>query len=824
MSRISPILLLSLAATALYLLHPPRELTKKDPAIVEIYYSGPGGPVAGAFADAVREFERRSDREHQRDPSRPRYRVVSGQEAARDQVADPTRFLVSVAGRTPPDVIQFDRYAIAEWAARGGFAPLDEFIERDRRAGVPDAVDPQDYFPACWDEAVYEGRVYGVPISTDTRALFYNKDLLRRAGLVDERGEARPPRTWEELRDASRRLTERDARGRLTRIGFHPIFGNSWLYLFGWMNGGEFLSPDGRTCTLNDPRIVDALAYMRDIYRDAGGFAEVLAFQASFQGNERDPFMLGQVAMKIDNSNFMTALGNYGKGLNFGVAPPPLPQRRLAEGVQAVTWSGGWALAIPSTARNKEAAWEFIRFMAGREATFIRAESDRATALANGRFFVTEPHPRKDLSLELKKTYVDDNPDIPLKYKQGAQVFIDLLPHSRFRPVTPVGQLLWNEHVNAMQAALYERSTPQKALDDATASVQRSLDAFYGPKSGTSVRSWRPLLWLYGLLVVASAAAVYWWDTRRRAPMRRLHGSGPARTGPPGLERSQWIGGWVCALPWIIGFIVFGGGPMLFSLVMSFCDYDILNPARVVGLDNYRRAAGDELARLSLWNTAYMLIGVPLGMVLGLGIALLLNQAVRGVALWRTLFYLPAIVPLVASSVLWLWVLNPRGGLINSALAAVGIEGPLWLNSQAWAKPSIILMGLWGAGGGMIIWLAGLKGIPQSLYEAASVDGATTWQQFRSVTIPQLTPYIFFNLVMGLIGTLQIFGQAFIMTQGGPVNSTLFYVYYLFNHAFRYGNMGYASALAWILFALVLVLTIVQLRLSKRWVHYESEA
>ena len=211
-------------------------------------------------------------------------------------------------------------------------------------------------------------------------------------------------------------------------------------------------------------------------------------------------------------------------------------------------------------------------------------------------------------------------------------------------------------------------------------------------------------------------------------------------------------------------------------------------------------------------------------MAASLAVALLLNQNIRGMAAWRTFFYLPAIVPMVAASILWIWIFNPQGGAINLMLEKIGVEGPRWLQSADWSKPSLIVMGLWGAGGGMIIWLAGLKGIPQSLYEAASVDGANTWQQFRYVTLPQLTPYIFFNLIMGLIGTFQIFGQAFIMTQGGPENSTLFYVYHLFNNAFRYGRMGYASAMAWVLFAIVLVLTVIQMKLARRWVHYGEEA
>jgi multiple sugar transport system permease protein len=174
-------------------------------------------------------------------------------------------------------------------------------------------------------------------------------------------------------------------------------------------------------------------------------------------------------------------------------------------------------------------------------------------------------------------------------------------------------------------------------------------------------------------------------------------------------------------------------------------------------------------------------------------------------------------------SIVWIWVFNPQGGILNRVIAFFFSEAPNWLQDATWSKPALMIMGLWGAGSGMIIWLAGLKGISKDLYEAADLDGCSVWQKFRYITIPQLTPYIFFNLVMGLIGTFQIFGQAFIMTQGGPANSTLFFVYHLFNHAFRYGNMGYASAMAWVLFVIVLALTAWQLKLSKRWVYYEAD-
>jgi len=232
----------------------------------------------------------------------------------------------------------------------------------------------------------------------------------------------------------------------------------------------------------------------------------------------------------------------------------------------------------------------------------------------------------------------------------------------------------------------------------------------------------------------------------------------------------------------------------------------------------------DPIFWKSLANTGFMIIGVPLGIIGGLALALLLNANVRGMRLYRTIYYLPAIVPAVATFILWLWVFDPGRGLMNMALRAAGITNlPAWLQNPVWAKPSLILMGLWGLGSGMIIWLAGLKDIPESMYESASIDGANRWQRFCHITIPLLTPYIFFHLIMGMIGVFQIFEAAYIMTEGGPADSTMFYAYKLFNEAFRFLNMGVASAMAWLLFIVVLAITLFQLWLGKRWVHYGGE-
>jgi ABC-type sugar transport system permease subunit/ABC-type glycerol-3-phosphate transport system substrate-binding protein len=855
-----------LVLVALWWLHPPRQLSQPLEAnVVEITFMGPGGPLAGAMADVIRAFEIQSEQAHAADPTKPVYRVVSGQNAARNQVADPTRFLVSVAGGSPPDVIEFDRYAVAEWAARGGFTPLDPYIARDLKANRPDTPRPDEYFTAAWDEAMYAGKVYGIPKGIDNRALVYNADLLERIGRVDAQGNALPPRTWDELREVMRKLTvierRRDGRQmtleqlwaelpsapdasrvldttqyRLLTVGFIPMYGDSWLYMYGWMNGGEFMSADGTRVTLNDPKIVEALEFMKSLYDELGGFEQVQVFQTTFAQSALDPFITGKVAMKIGGFWDLARYGQFARSIRFGIAPPPVPTDRFNAGLDKISWTGGFAYSIPSTARNKDAAWELIRYLMSDKAIAMLAEAERQFAEAEGRLFVPNQSPKKAINAWLFEQYLRDNVAMPDRFTAAMKVYNDLLPYARFRPSTPVGQMLWNYHVSSTEAALYGNKTAPQALDEATARVQASLDRTLNPPEGLAIRSWAWFVPVYAALVLIVGAIVFAWDTSAgpRRVLMRLVGIAPTlqRVEPPAgpFTRGQWFGGFVCVAPWLVGFLVFAGGPMLFSLIISFCWWDILNVPRFTGMDNYRQMLfQDELVWKSLGNTLFMMLAVPLGMALSLGIALLLNQGAKGLAAWRTLFYLPTIVPFVATSLLFIFILNPEIGLLNRLLQPVldvisggQWQAPMWLQNEHWAKPGIILMGLWGAGGGMILWLAGLKGIPQSLYEAASVDGATTFQQFVHVTIPQLTPYIFFNLVIGFIGTLQIFDQAFIMTSGGPANATLFYVYHLFNNAFRYGMMGYASALAWLLFFLALILTVIQIRLSRRWVHYED--
>lgn len=293
-------------------------------------------------------------------------------------------------------------------------------------------------------------------------------------------------------------------------------------------------------------------------------------------------------------------------------------------------------------------------------------------------------------------------------------------------------------------------------------------------------------------------------------------------------SRREALLGYLYIAPWIFGFLIFTVGPMITSFYFSFTNYNTVTPARFIGLENYLHLFfGDPRFVQSLGNTLYyVVIGVPLGVVISLALAIIVNQGVWGTKVYRTLFFLPTITPVVASILVWKLLFNPGFGLINYLLSFVGIDGPTWLASETWVKPSLILISLWSSVGGsrMLIFLAGLHSIPPDMYEAASLDGANAMKRFWSITLPMLSPAIFFNIILSVIEGFRIFTPAYIATQGGPNYASNFFMLYLFNNAFSFLNMGYASAMAWVLFVVVLVLTVFQFRVARRLVYYEGDS
>jgi multiple sugar transport system permease protein len=778
----------------------------------------------------------------------PKYKVVMSTPAAQDVTGDAQRLLCAISGGVPPDIVYFDRFAIGEWAARNALLDLTPRLEAQKHDD-PYRIDLSQYYDWAVKEASYRPpgsnepfKIYGVPLTVDVRVLWINSNVFRSAGLVDEKGDPRPPKDWDELREYANKLTlyytPGDKHSGIQRLGFGPNYGNSWLYLYAWQAGGEMMNPDRTKITMTSPPVVRALKFMTDVADDVGGIAQVNAFHDSAQGGILDPFLTGRCAMKVDCDPFIRWIADWKPDMDFMVCGAPLPKDRVAAGEKPIGWSGGFAWTIPVTSRHKEAAFRFIQFMSSWEATELIERGKREQRNAEGRIYAPAGIANRIFYERLVQQYVFDDPRMPATFKRAYATIKELLPNTKIRPVTPVGQLLWaqqrramdaaNNHVYAAAAKAADRDENEYALAMMQPEVQRQLDELLAPPPPTEVR-WGPYLWAYGGIVALSIAMIWLAYHRRRVEY--------------GYRAREVGAALMFASPWMLGFLVLVGGPIVFSIVYSFCAYDVLSPARYVGFQNYKLLLADSDFYASLGRTAFMLLRIPLMMGVSLAIALLLNRAVRALGLYRAAFYLPAIMPLVAASLMWWWLFNPAEGGLNGVLRWIfdtapahwmeqlisWVRGspwrfpmPQWIYDERWSKPSLILMNVWQAGGGMIIWLAGLQSIPPQLYEAANIDGANAWQRFRTITLPMLSPYILFNAIIGLIGTMQIFQEAYIMTQGGPADSTMFYAYYLFRQAFQFFRMGYASALAWILFVVVLALTLLQLWLSKRWVHYEQ--
>ncbi len=738
---------------------------------------------------------------------------------------DPQKLMTSIVGNVAPDVIYQDRFTISDWASRGAFRPLDDLIKRDSTSD-PLCPTEQQYYSATWQEASYGGKVYAIPTSSDNRILYWNKkifreesDKLRAAGLDP----TRPPRTWTELLAYSKVLTKFGKDGRLERAGFMPNFGNAWLYMYAFQNNADFLSPDGRKCTMNTPEAIEALDYIVKGYDIVGGYEKAKSFETGFQGNENDCFIVGQVVMKIDGDWVLNNLARYAPELEFNGSPAPVPDDRFnhkgrfaAEKDTYVTWMGGFSLAIPKGAKNSEDGWKLIKFITSAEGRLIENRAQAAWERMRGRVFM----PRQIANIEANEASSKIFKPASPNYAQAIDMHTKMARYGRIRPATFAGQVLWSEHVKALEAACYKKATSEQALQDAQVAVQRELDAFYDKEKYSVINLKAPaLLGFLGLLGFIGYFVIQF---------------GKARIGRLEKHEAKWA--YLFVSPWIFGFLLLTIGPMLASLFFSFTQWDVLNEARFVGLKNYHEMFGADWKAVSksLSNVAYLTgVGVPLGLTTGLAIALLLNGATKGIRFFRTIFYMPAIVPVIASAVLWTWVLtaDQGKGLINSYWVEsvtkwLDIPPPGWLQSADWSKPALILQGVWGAGGGMVLWLAGLKGVPTSLYEAASIDGANDSRQFWSITFPQLSPIIFFNLITGFIGSMQEFDRVYVMrpSQDGPIgpdDSMLTPAYHLFNNGFAFFKMGYASALAWLIFALVMIVTFIQWKLKDRWVHTE---
>ena len=501
---------------------------------------------------------------------------------------NPQKLMTAIVGGVPPDLVQQDRFTIGDWASRDAFRPLDDLLAADAHSSDPFAIHQKDYVPATWAETLYQNHVYAIPNSTDDRVLFYNRALFRQAGLDPNK----PPQTWDELIADAKQLTRRAPNGGYDRMGFVPLFGQGWLYLWSWQKDGEVMSADGRACTLANPQTVQALSAMVSWYDALGGVDAINAFSGGFGTDAQDPFLNDKLAMRVDGDGFMNSFARYKPDLDFAVAPVPVPEERLrhtgrfAHDPTWVTWSGGFSLAIPRGAKHAREAWEFMQWFNSPEASLIGAQAQAAYAHSKGRLYVPPLFANVHASQLVFDTYKNT---LPFKYLQAKLVSTALLPSTKFRPVTFVGQKLWDEQVRAVDRALRHTQTPAQSLAGGQQAVQIELDNVYTREAHPLLAS-RPVAAALALLVIAGFAALGFGTMRW---MRRQQQA----------ARAEARAGFLFILPWAFGFLVFTLGPILASLVLSFCDYDVLHAPRWAGVANYHSLV-TQARRILCWRRA----------------------------------------------------------------------------------------------------------------------------------------------------------------------------------------------------------------------------
>lgn len=725
------------------------------------------------------------------------------------------KLLAQCAANAEPDLAMFEPKVFQRFAKRGVLAPLDPFIN------ATPSFDLADYYQPIVNVHRYRGTLYVLPRDiAPIGMIFYNKKLFREAGIPFPDGtwtwdfEPRPALREHCFTWVMQQLTKRNAAGKVVQWGFVPGWVRAWADTVVYSSGARYVDdPEQPTKWLwTDPRIVKAYDWVAELGLKRGWMPSTTEIRDVIQSSSGQMFLQGKVAMFQSGMWEVPSFRNVLKPgtpefFDWDVTLAPGHIGQDGKLIRAAP-TGGSGYGIMAHSSHPQEAWELLQWMAGPPAMKLMAEAGLAQPairkLALSEPWVPGPATPEDQRYPVGRVNTDKAVpfvvfDPTADYFVDVQSFIDskvdsIMDGSKTASVALAqGQ---QEAETRLRQILREETLPPFNWGGATA---------------------------LGILLFAGLGTWVFWGQRRSS------------------ERRNNLAGFAFIMPWLIGLVVFTLGPMLLSLVMSTSDWDIIGAAKWKGAGNYAEAFKDDPR---FWtslkvSTLYTAMAVPTGLIFAMGLALLLNVRVRGIAIYRACFYLPALASTVASSLIFKKVFQAEGGLINSMIYGAsgdhnllglgtaissysGKPGPAnWLGDEKLALPSLVIMSLWGVGGSMIILLAGLQGIPQHYYEAAKLDGAGAWRRFRAVTFPLLTPALFFCLITGVIGSFQTFTQAYVMTGGGPNDSTYFFILHLYRQAFENLRMGYASALAWVLFLVILVFTIVQFRLN-RYVHYEA--
>ncbi len=687
-----------------------------------------------------------------------------------------TKLKIMLAARQPLDVTWIDILDFSQFLEDGVILDLQPFLDAD-----PD-WNRNDYFEkplkAFSDR---EGRIHGLPSTFTPYVIYYNKDILDEAGIpYPERGW-----TWDDFHRACLEATrDLDGDGKDDQWG---VSVTQWMQAVSpwiWQNKGRLM--DGGRCTLDEPAAMEAVRFIERLLHED----RVATTDATFESQVTEGlFQAGRVAFYGPVGYWETYRFKKIRKFRWDVAPLPV-------GKEEATSMALRSYVVCSRSRHPKLAYEFVRMLAGEKL-------QRALArIGNG----VPGLKRAAFSEDFLK------PRVP---PDSERVFLDAIETIRIPPVFAHWRDMRRFMQDELEACFLLREV---SADEACRAIARKANLFIEQQQKDGERSRLPLG--AAAAVVASGLALL------VLLFVLLRGKKP---GP--LSRREERTAALVLVPWATGFIFLTLCAMLVSFLVSLTFWSPIRPiedARWAGLENFSRLAGSDVFWKSLFvTTAYAIPAVVIGLCVALFLACLLNRALRGTSIFRTIFFIPAIISPVAIGVIWVWMFNldnPDMGLVNQALAFFGIEGPDWKNSRLGLLSVFVLLGVWGIGFQMVVFLAGLQGIDRELYDAARVDGAPAWRRFVHITIPQLTPVILFNLIIGVINAFQIFAQPFVMTQGGPGSNSLFMVLYIFREAFRMNRMGYASALAWALFAILLALTLLILRSSRQWAHYEGRA
>ncbi len=726
-----------------------------------------------------------------------------------------------LAAGIPPDVLAVGVDKVNYYVEADALLDLAPLVAQDPdlrelwRAvqGGPDAA-TSDFFVETVRPFVRESggrkQLFALPANYTPFIIYYSKDLFDkyRVPYPDENWD------WDDLREKALALT-RDAAGRRAdHPDFDPNRVVSYGFQFAWwqhgvetfirQNGGRLVNADGTEVVADDPRTVAALQFLFDLkYRDR-------VVPTGQGATARDiSFLKGTVGMFLWGVFLIPTLNEQAPALDWDIAPLPRgPDGRRA----SIVYTNAWG--ISRQCPHPEAAFAYLKFLVSDEGMRIMR--------------------RHQVFLPVRRALLRDTGLVdPTRRPRSTWVLTHDMDHGYAQEPFSTRQYygdiyeLINEQFEKLLRLPRPELTPAEVARTITAGGNTLL------RRDRAVRRPTPFgLVALGLAALPGVYLLWRWLRTRRRPL-----------SPLARQEERW--GYLLIAPWVLGFLLFSAFPIIVSLTLSFAQWQSVadfTRSEFIGLENYRVALSGEDPKFwpSLWVTfRYALVAVPAGLIAGLALALLMNQKVRGISVFRTLYYIPAILPSVATAVLWWHLFDTRYGWVNRVLEAVNFGNwvpaaaaalgartyPIgWLSDEAVVPLVFVVMALWTVGGGMIIYLAGLQNIPTQLYEAAEIDGAGRVQQLRHVTLPMLSPVIFFNLIMGIIGSFQVFNAAFVLFDGGPGpgNSALFYGLHLFREAFFKYRLGYASALAWILFVIILALTALVFKSSPLWVHYEA--